>query len=148
MDHLAVGTKMGVSADAPYFDIAYKLVKYAGYPVMKLSTGKKTLVDQKQVFRFYDNRGNMARDVIALRREKVPGGQPLLEKVMEQGRIKKALPDLKQSREYFASYFALLPPAYKDIENPATYPVSLGPGLEHLQNQVEQEIRERELGES
>ncbi len=34
-----VGTKMGVSADAPSLDSAYKLVAYAGRPVMKLSPG-------------------------------------------------------------------------------------------------------------
>lgn len=148
VDLFAVGTKMGVSADAPYFDIAYKLVKYAGRPLMKLSTGKVTLVDKKQVFRFLDDAGRMARDVIALRDEPVPGGQPLLEKVMEHGRVSKPLPGLKESREYFASQFALLPPEYKAIEKPALYPVHLSPGLEHLQSQVEQEIRERELGES
>ncbi|MDI6853792.1 MAG: nicotinate phosphoribosyltransferase [Deltaproteobacteria bacterium] len=148
VDQLAVGTKMGVSADAPYFDIAYKMVKYAGRPVMKLSTGKRTLVDQKQVFRFYDDQGNMARDVIALRQEELPGGQPLLEKVMDRGRVTKQLPDLKQSRDYFASQFTSLPQAYKDIENPAAYPVSLSAGLEKLQSRIEQEILERELGES
>jgi nicotinate phosphoribosyltransferase len=148
VDQLAVGTKMGVSADAPYFDIAYKMVKYAGRPVMKLSTGKRTLVEQKQVFRFYDDQGKMARDVIALRQEEMAGRPALLEKVMDQGRVTKKLPDLKQSREYFASQFALLPQAYKDIENPALYPVSLSAGLEELQNRIEQEILERELGES
>ena len=75
IDSFAVGTKMGVSADAPYFDIAYKLVKYAGRPVMKLSTGKVTLVDKKQVFRHYDDQGNMRRDVIALRGEAVARGR-------------------------------------------------------------------------
>ncbi len=49
IDTFAVGTKMGVSADAPYFDFAYKLVRYGDRPVMKLSTGKVTLVDKKQV---------------------------------------------------------------------------------------------------
>ncbi len=63
---------MGVSADAPYFDIAYKLVRYADRPVMKLSTGKATLVDKKQVCRTFDAQGAMHRDVIALR-EKRPG---------------------------------------------------------------------------
>ena len=29
-DAYGVGTKMGVSADAPYLDSAYKLVAYAG----------------------------------------------------------------------------------------------------------------------
>ena len=57
IDAFAVGTKMGVSADAPYFDIAYKLVRYADQPVMKLSTGKVTLVDKKQVWRWFDASG-------------------------------------------------------------------------------------------
>ncbi len=39
-DSYGVGTKMGVSADAPWFDIAYKLVEYDERPVLKLSTGK------------------------------------------------------------------------------------------------------------
>jgi nicotinate phosphoribosyltransferase len=148
VDHLAVGTKMGVSADAPYFDIAYKLVKYAGRPVMKLSTGKVTLVDKKQVFRFADENGKMARDTIALREEAVPDGRPLLEKVMEGGRLAKPLPTLEESRAYFQEQFALLPEKYKDIENPAAYPVAWSPGLTDLQKRVEREIHERELGES
>jgi len=139
---------MGVSADAPYFDIAYKLVKYAGRPVMKLSTGKVTLVDKKQVFRFFDDQGRMARDTIALRDEAVAGGTPLLEKVMEGGRLAKPLPALKESRDYFQEKFALLPNDYKAIENPAAYPVDWSPGLKELQARVEQEIQERELGES
>ena len=40
IDAYGVGTKMGVSADAPFLDSAYKLVTYAGRPVMKLSSGK------------------------------------------------------------------------------------------------------------
>ena len=63
---------MGVVADAPYFDIAYKLVKYADHPVMKLSTGKVTLVDKKQVWRRFDNQGLMQGDTIALREETLP----------------------------------------------------------------------------
>ncbi len=39
-DSYGVGTKMGVSADAPFADIAYKLVEFQNRPVMKLSTGK------------------------------------------------------------------------------------------------------------
>lgn len=148
VDHFAVGTKMGVSADAAYFDIAYKLVKYAGRPVMKLSTGKVTLVDKKQVFRFYDGEGMIVRDVIALRNESVPEGQPLLEKVMAEGSLVKKLPDLKGSRDYFASQFAKLPPAYKALEHPAAYPVHLSSGLEKLQQRVEEQVKSRELGES
>lgn len=148
VDSFAVGTKMGVSADAPYFDIAYKLVKYAGRPVMKLSTGKVTLVDKKQVFRYYDERGAMARDVIALREEELPGATPLLQSAMRQGRPSQPLPSLKECREYFLAQFALLPAPFKALQEPAPYPVDLSPELKDLQSRVKQEIQHRELGES
>jgi nicotinate phosphoribosyltransferase len=51
VDIFAVGTKVGVSADAPYLVTAYKLVEYNGRPLMKLSTAKATLPGPKQVFR-------------------------------------------------------------------------------------------------
>jgi nicotinate phosphoribosyltransferase len=148
IDAFAVGTKMGVSADAPYFDIAYKLVRYADRPVMKLSTGKATLVDKKQVWRICDDQGNMQRDVIALRNEEVSEGSPLLAPVMTGGRITRPLPTLKESRDFFQAQFALLPVAHKALQDPALYPVSLSSGLKALQFRVEQHIRRRELGES
>jgi nicotinate phosphoribosyltransferase len=40
IDFYGVGTRMGVSADAPYLDSAYKLVSYRDRPVMKVSAGK------------------------------------------------------------------------------------------------------------
>jgi nicotinate phosphoribosyltransferase len=148
IDAFAVGTKMGVSADAPYFDIAYKLVRYADQPLMKLSSGKVTLVDQKQVFRFFDQQGAMARDTIALRRESIPGGTPLLQPVMAGGRITRPLPTLEESRDYFTAQFARLPQAHKVLQDPTPYPVSLSPGLQDLQSRVAQQVRRRELGEN
>ncbi len=148
VDSFAVGTKMGVSADAPYFDCAYKLVKYAGRPVMKLSTGKVTLVDQKQIYRRYAPDGQMLRDTIALRGEAAPAGAPLLEKFMAGGRVTRKLPTLPESREFFHSQFALLPESYKALGEPAQFPVDLSPGLQDLQSRVEQETKQRELGES
>ncbi len=148
IDSFAVGTKMGVSADAPYFDIAYKLVRYDGRPVMKLSAGKATLVDKKQVYRHYDGRGQMCRDVIALRQEEVTGAAPLLRPVMDRGRIIEPEPSLNDSREYFLSQFALLPESYKALRDPPLYPVALSPGLRELQSRVEWQLLHGELGES
>lgn len=51
IDGFGVGTKMGVSADAPFLDTAYKLVQYGDRPVFKLSPHKATLPAPKQVFR-------------------------------------------------------------------------------------------------
>ena len=43
IDGFGVGTRVGVSADAPYTDFVYKLVEYDGKPMMKLSEDKESL---------------------------------------------------------------------------------------------------------
>jgi nicotinate phosphoribosyltransferase len=147
IDSFAVGTKMGVAADAPYFDIAYKLVKYAGHPVMKLSTGKVTLVDKKQIWRSFGSKGLMAGDVISLREEDLTEGIPLLKRVMKNGVLLGPLPTLQESRDYFQNQYNLLPAACKALENPLQYPVSLSRGLAEREAQTEEELHHRELGE-
>ncbi|WP_449245187.1 nicotinate phosphoribosyltransferase [Desulfobacca acetoxidans] len=146
IDAYGVGTKMGVAADAPYFDIAYKLVKYGDKPVMKLSTGKVTYVDKKQLFRFYDHQGQMAEDVIGLREEFFSQAKPLLQPVMTQGRPLAPLPPLSASRELFLREFEQLPTQYKTLQDLPTYPVRISAGLQHLQERVEDNIRRQELG--
>src|SRR5712691_7898085 len=70
IDAFGVGTRMGVSADHPYLDTAYKLVCYQGRPVMKLSRGKVTAPGRKQVFR----RSRPFGDLVGLHDEEVPLG--------------------------------------------------------------------------
>jgi nicotinate phosphoribosyltransferase len=148
IDSFAVGTKMGTSVDAPYFDIAYKLVKYAEHPVMKFSTGKVTLVDKKQIWRKFGDKGLMQGDTIALREETLTAGEPLLKKVMKNGTPVATLPTIEEGRAYFRRQFDLLPAAYKVLENSPVYPVHLSQGLTERQARVEKELQERELGES
>jgi nicotinate phosphoribosyltransferase len=146
IDAFGVGTKMGVSADAPYTDMAYKLVQYDGRPVLKLSTGKRTLVGQKQVFRESDN-GELVKDTIGLREEKL-NGEPLLKTVMRDGRIRHTDQSLATIRDRFEKEFSQLGNQYKKLKRPETYPVDLGRGLQELQKQVVHEVKEKELGES
>lgn len=83
IDAYGVGTRMGVSADAPSLDSAYKLVAYGDRPVMKLSEGKVTQPGPKQVYRAVTT----GIDVLALRDEPPPTGyEPLLVQVMSHGR--------------------------------------------------------------
>ena len=78
-----VGTRIGSSADAPWTDSVYKLVEYAGEPVLKLSVGKETLPGRKQIYRYADADGNFERDVIAIADEpESEGATPLLQDVM------------------------------------------------------------------
>jgi nicotinate phosphoribosyltransferase len=136
IDAFGVGTKMGVSSDAPYFDMVYKLVKYGQRPVMKLSTGKANLPGEKQIFRRTDSRGRFREDVIGRRDEKIEGGRPLLEPVVRDGQLLKSHPSLDEIRERFRGNFELLDDAYKALRGASSYPVTLSPGLEALRNSL------------
>ena len=81
-----VGTKIVVSADAPYLDMAYKLVELDRRPTMKLSTGKATLPGRKQVWRV-SGAGGFEFDVLERESASGPvGGEALLVRVMLGGR--------------------------------------------------------------
>src|SRR3989304_4821109 len=60
IDGFGVGTRMDVSADAPYLDMAYKLVQYAGRHALKTSPGKETWTGEKQVYRLGGAGGGVA----------------------------------------------------------------------------------------
>ncbi len=142
IDSFGVGTKMGVSADAPYFDMAYKMVQYAGRPVLKLSPGKMTLASEKQVFRFTTSKGKLKRDVIGLRDDILTEGEPLLKKVMSEGEITAGLPSLSQIQKSFLDEFSLLDKKYKSIDKEGKeYPVDLSPRLKSLQDQVVRKLK-------
>jgi nicotinate phosphoribosyltransferase len=114
IDRFAVGTLVGVSADAPYLDAAYKLVAYDDRPVMKFSAGKATLPGAKQVFR-----APGFADTVALREEPAPGGaRPLLETVMASGHRTGPPPSLASSLTFFEADLADLPPAARRIHDP------------------------------
>ena len=129
-DGYGVGTKMGVSADTPWSDIAYKLVEYDDRPVLKLSTGKVSLPGKKQIFRIGDKQGPLQKDIITLRGENV----------MTEGKIIAPLPSLEESRAVFLSEFAKLPEPIKAIRNSAHYLVEHSAKLQELCARVEQQI--------
>jgi nicotinate phosphoribosyltransferase len=140
-DSYGVGTKMGTSADAPWTDMSYKIVEYAGRPVQKLSTGKTSWPGKKQVFRRVDNRERLLGDILGLRGETLADSEPLLEKVMENGRRLKS-PKLASAREKFLDEFHRLDDAVKAVRSPAAYPVEYSDALRELQRQVGETIKQ------
>jgi nicotinate phosphoribosyltransferase len=152
IDSFGVGTKMGVSADAPYFDMAYKMVEYDGRSVLKLSPQKSTLASAKQVFRFKTPKGRLSGDIIGLRDDHLKAGEPLLEEVMRQGKVVVSTPPLSQIQERFLDEFSCLDEKYKSLaKNVPEYPVVLSPKLKSLQAQLVRRLKARvrkELGES
>jgi nicotinate phosphoribosyltransferase len=91
IDGFGVGTSMGVSADAPCLDLAYKLAEYAGVGRVKLSPRKPMLPGRKQIFRQRDRDGRAVRDVVARASESLEG-EPLLQCAMARGQIVNGLP--------------------------------------------------------
>ena len=143
IDIFGVGTKPGVSADAPWSDMAYKLVCYDDRPVMKLSTGKESLPGAKQVFRVEDGAGQFSRDIIGLQHEEVPEGTPLLHNVMEEGDRTGPDTTLQQMRERFYQDFSKLDPRFKALTDPPHYPVAISPHLQRLTAQTREAILQK-----
>jgi nicotinate phosphoribosyltransferase len=146
IDGFGIGTRMGVSADAPYSDMAYKLVEYEGQPLLKLSKGKVTLAGRKQVFR-ETREGKLVGDTIAERGERLPG-EPLLELFMAGGERCGPPEPLSALQERFRGEFARLDHGCKALRKPARYPVSLSPALGALQRRTIRRTRVRELADA
>jgi len=143
IDSFGVGTKMGVSADAPYLDMAYKLVQYGGRPVLKLSPGKATLASEKQVFRFSTSGGKLRQDIIGLRDDDIEGSEALLEKVMSKGKANAKQPLLPQIQKRFLEEFFRLDEKYRSLDKTEEeYPVEHSPRLEELQSRLVRQLKD------
>ena len=147
IDLFGVGTKVGSSADAPYSDMSYKLVCYDGQPVMKLSPEKVSPPGAKQVYRLQETDRRFAQDIVALQEEKLPGGEPLLETVMESGQRTRPAPSLTEIRERFNRDFQQLDDHYKRIYNPPRYPVTFSARLQRQTNRVQAQLLDN-IGET
>jgi nicotinate phosphoribosyltransferase len=133
IDAFGVGTKVGVSSDAPFVDIVYKMVHFKDRDVRKLSPGKVTLAGEKQVFRKKKSKGYFVEDIIGVRDEHILESEPLLEKVMENGKVLRAHPLLEEIRKRFALGFSCLDEKYKSLKEAVVYPVKLSGRLQKLQ---------------
>jgi nicotinate phosphoribosyltransferase len=97
-----VGTKMGVSEDAPYFEMGYKLVEYEGKPCFKLSPKKELLPGSKNLYRVWDEKDRFLFDLITLKDEPVdlssyPKSTNLLKLVYKEDKIlyQESLEDIR-----------------------------------------------------
>ncbi|MEM2735932.1 MAG: nicotinate phosphoribosyltransferase, partial [Candidatus Bathyarchaeia archaeon] len=123
IDSFAMGTKTVTSADAPYLDIAYKLVEYKGEPKSKASPGKATFPYKRQVIRHYKG-GLMDHDEVVRYDECLEGG--LVAKVMESGKVVYDFPSLEALHRTFLEDAAKLPRALRGLGK-ADYEVVIRP---------------------
>jgi nicotinate phosphoribosyltransferase len=134
VDVFAVGTKIGVVADAPVLDAAYKLVEYDGRPTMKLSPGKAFLPGPKQVWRRAGE-----PDLLARRDEQGPGqAEPLLSVVVRDGVRVRAVSSVADARARLRSDLAWLPREALDIPAPQAPRAVVSGELTRLAAEVEE----------
>jgi nicotinate phosphoribosyltransferase len=121
------------------------LVEYDGRPVLKLSSGKKTWVGKKQLFRFYDEDGLMREDLLGLDGEDHPGGEPLLAVVIGDGSLVSPAEPLDAIRSRFAKERETLPLRYRDLAPGERYPVGFSSVLQDLEERTVKEKVRQEL---
>jgi nicotinate phosphoribosyltransferase len=138
IDAFGVGTRVGVSADAPTLDSAYKLVEYDGRPMMKLSSNKTTAPGRKQVFR-----GHVG-DTIGLREEPLPEGhEPLLVPVMRTGERTGPHRTLDTARALFRADLERLPERAARIDDPEPQEPRISDALSSLTERARTEALRR-----
>lgn len=152
IDLFGVGTELVTGRPAPALDGIYKLsdvMKMGRHmPKMKLSddTVKATLPGKKRVWRIIEN-GKFMKDIISLDDEKVDNAVPLLEKVVEKGKIVYKRPLLEEIRQRAAENLSNLPDIYKKLDGAPLYPVEFSRGLVELRERIIEKIRKEELSQ-
>ncbi len=150
IDMFGVGTELITARPTPALDGIYKLsdvvVRGRHVPKMKLSeeTVKATLPGKKLVWRIFEN-GNFKKDVISIEDEAIEGAQPLLEKVVENGKIITSRPSLDGIRQRAALNFSNLPEKYRKLEGAPVYPVEFSGGLTALREAIVEKIKREEI---
>ncbi|MEG9326911.1 nicotinate phosphoribosyltransferase [Salinimicrobium catena] len=157
IDIFGVGTSLVTGQPDAALDGVYKLAFFKEEPRIKLSEtiSKITLPHKKQVFRVLDKHGNFAgSDVVALSEEENPqmmfhpsdplkhlsvGGhqkEPLLQKVMENGKILNDSRSLKEIEAFSRERLDKLPKEYKRFFNPHIYKVGLSEDLKRERDRL------------
>ena len=129
IDGFGIGVELVTSRDAPALSMVYKLVELEGQGKYKLSPGKRTYPMAKQVYRRRDPAGRFAGDLVA-RADEPAAGEPLLERVVQGGRLVHDPPSLIRVRERCRDQLAALPDHLLALDAVRDYPVVYSDRLE------------------
>ncbi len=150
IDLFGVGTELVTGRPTPALDGIYKLsdvVQHSRHiPKMKLSddTIKATLPGKKRVWRIVE-KGKFIKDVISLDEEHIYDALPLLEKIIEKGKVICNMPSLEEIRNNARENLSNLPDIYKKLDGAPVYPVEFSRELVELRKHIIEKIRMEEL---
>lgn len=157
IDIYGVGTNLVTGKPDAALDGVYKLSEFNGSPRIKLSENiiKVSLPSKKQVYRMIDENGMFyGADAIALASEETVTQmedpfdatkhlnlerfehEPLLQKVMENGKKTTPARTVKEIAAYSQTRLGKLPQEYKRFQNPHIYKIGLSKKLKEERNQL------------
>ena len=143
VDGFGVGAALSTASDAPSLGAIYKLVEIeregTRVPLMKRSPNKETFPGRKQVWRRFED-GVAVEDVIELAEQTIDGGQPLLERVMRDGRRERAPLALVDLQARCRAAVGSFPASARRLRDPVPYPIRFGTAL---QSTIDRLARER-----
>lgn len=129
IDSFGIGTRL---VTPPALSAVYKLQERNGEPCAKFSPGKASTAGARDVFRIYDDRGKMQKDMVTCYQDKTQGGESLFLPVIREGKRVCPQESLAQMRKRFESDLNALPDAFKqlDVQDAAhRYPVEVSAAL-------------------
>jgi nicotinate phosphoribosyltransferase len=145
IDSFGVGTALATPGDAPHLNLVYKLVEVERggktREAAKFSRAKVTYPGRKQVLRYSNSAGDFAYDQIALDDEPAGTGQPLLVKVMREGRRTRRVELITELRARTFGGLGRLPQKYRQLSRSAEYPVRYSKQLKTMLDEVRRRIR-------
>ena len=132
IDGYGIGTKLVTGSPV---NGVYKLVEIDSIPTMKLSSSKVTYPGRKQVFRTHTTQ--IQTDRLGLADEPPQANeQPLLQRVMEQGKRSQAPETLATIRQRTEATVASLRGETRQLDNPTPIRVEVSEALESLRQEV------------
>lgn len=163
IDVFGVGTHLVTGRNSPALDGVYKLSMCDGRPRLKFSENftKTTLPGLKKILRYVDAHENFYADAIVLEDEGAihnmyhpfypeqksnverRTAEPLLQKVIERGRLLNGTTPLKETIAYAKDRLNKLSPEHKRFEFPHVYKVGISHKLMNLRSQLMEEIQEK-----
>ena len=126
IDIYGVGTKVSVSADAPWAETIFKMVEFNEMPVSKTSEHKESAPYQKKVYRIMNDSGKYLQDVItaANSTDTFRDGEELLIHRIRTGNLLEPAISLTNAQQFHRNVFDKLPARYKALSSPPLYPVT------------------------
>jgi nicotinate phosphoribosyltransferase len=133
IDAFGVGTELATSRDDPAIAGVYKLIEYNNKPKIKISEEKLTYPGKKQIYRFYNEKGEFIEDILMLDSEEVPlNSEALLIPVMKEGLLITELPNLFDIQQYYIESIEKLPNKFKNLEENHIFHLKISTKLSEL----------------